>query len=185
MTFEQIYKKYNRVVLNFIKMRVKDEMVAEELASDVMMKVHKNLDKFDETISKLQTWILNIAKNSVIDFQRKKTLNAVSLENVFVDWANGDEEAQVDHLYALKETDSNPEDQLIEAETRKRMYSKFESLSETEKLVASLHFFDGLSYDEVSEQLNMPLGTVKAKLHVARKTMMDAVPTEFRKLKIA
>jgi RNA polymerase sigma-70 factor (ECF subfamily) len=109
----------------------------------------------------------------------------VSLENVFVDWANGDEEAQVDHLYALKESDSNPEEQLIEAETRKRMYSKFESLSESEKIVASLHFFDGLSYDEVSEQLNMPLGTVKAKLHRARQTMMDAVPVEFRKLKIA
>lgn len=185
MKFEAIYKKFNCKVFNFIKVRVKDEMVAEELASDVMMKVFKKIDLFDESKSTLSTWIINIAKNTMIDYFRKKHLSTVSLENVYVDWANGDEDAQVDHLMALKDTELNPVEKMIENETSRTMYDKFETLSEAEKIVASLHFFDGLSYDEVAEQLNMPLGTVKAKLHRARKTMMEAMPVEFNKLNIA
>jgi RNA polymerase sigma factor (sigma-70 family) len=193
MKFEAIYKKFNSKVFKFIKVRVKNNMVseelasmvAEELASDVMMKVFKKIDLFDESKSTLSTWIINIAKNTMIDYFRKKHLSTVSLENVYVDWANGDEDVQVDHLMALKDSELNPLDKMIENETSRTMYDKFETLSEAEKIVASLHFFDGLSYDEVAEQLNMPLGTVKAKLHRARKTMMEAMPVEFNKFNIA
>ena len=81
---------------------------------------------------------------------------------------------------ALNDSEMNPMETMIHKEFANKMYGKFESLSESEKIVASLHFFDGLSYDEVCDQLNMPLGTVKAKLHRARKTMMEALPVEFK-----
>ena len=145
------------------------------------MKVSKGLDRFDETKSSLKTWILNIAKNALIDYYRKKKLNVVSFDEVIVSWAYGEEESDVDQMIAIKESNLNPEEKMIEAEVSKRMYDKFETLSENEKLIASLHFFDGLSYDEVAESLNIPLGTVKAKLFTARKTMMEALPLEYRK----
>lgn len=175
MKFEAIYKQFNKKVFNFIKSRVKDEMVAEELASDVMIKVHKKIDLFDETKSTLSTWIINISKNTIIDYFRKKNLLTISLDNFLITQI-GDEDSQLDHMNILKDTELNPLEQLIQGETSRKMYNKFETLSEGEKIVASLHFFDGLSYDEVAEQLNMPLGTVKAKLHRARKTMMEAIP---------
>ena len=145
------------------------------------MKVSKGLDRFDETKSSLKTWILNIAKNALIDYYRKKKLNVVSFDEVIVSWAYGEEESDVDQMIAIKESNLNPEEKMIEAEVSKRMYDKFETLSENEKLIASLHFFDGLSYDEVAESLNIPLGTVKVKLFTARKTMMEALPLEYRK----
>ena len=183
MTFNQIYKKYNKTVFNFLKTRIKDELVVEELTSDVMIRVHKSLHTYNEELSKLNTWILNITKNIMIDHFRKKQLVVVSLENVFVEWANGDEDAQIDRLHTLKDSQMNPEEAMIEDETRLRMLNQYNSLTEKEKAIAALHYFDGLSHEEVANELNMPLGTVKAKLHTARVAMMEAVPVEMRRLK--
>lgn len=180
-SFDAIYKKYNRMVFNFLKIRVKDEMVAEELASDVMIKVHKSLHLYDEKIAQFNTWIINIAKNCMIDHFRKRTLSTVSLEGVYIDWVNGEETPQTDRLIQLNDSAVNPEEKLIQQETMRRMYNKFETLNEQEKTVAALHYFDGLSYEEVSTQLRMPLGTVKARLHRARVKLMEAFPIEMRK----
>jgi RNA polymerase sigma-70 factor (ECF subfamily) len=180
MKFEEIYKKYYKKVVNTIRQRINDEMTAEELATDVMMKVHKNLDKFDENLSKLNTWIHFIVKNTLIDYYRKKKLQVVSLDNVYGDSEN--EETHIDHILAVKDTELNPEERMIDQEVSRTMYDNFNSLKEDEKIIASLHYFDGLSYDEIVDQLNMPLGTVKAKLHKARVVMMNAVPVEMRKL---
>jgi len=182
MTFEAIYKKYNRQVLNFLKKRMKEEMVAEELAADVMIRVHKNLHLYNEEMSQMNTWIMNIAKNIMIDFLRKRTLSVVSLQTLWGEQAqNNDDESAMDRFRPLSDSYNNPEDEMISKEVSATMYKKYEKLSQIEQTVAALHFFDGLSYDEVAEQLNMPLGTVKAKLHYARIALMEAFPTEMRK----
>lgn len=180
MTFDAIYHKYNKTVYNYLNFKIKDQLVAEELAADVMVKVYKKLDTYNSELSTMSTWIMNIAKNTMIDFFRKKSLNAVSLDTLLV----GDsDENLIDHIYELKERDNNPEEEMIENEMSRTMYEKYETLNESDKIIAALHFFDGLSYDEVAEQLSMPLGTVKAKLFKARKTMMKALPVELRKYK--
>jgi len=180
MTFENIYKQYNRKVYGFILSKIKDEMTAEELASDVMIKVHKSLHTYKEELSKFQTWLFNIAKNTVIDHIRKKTLSTVPLDQVYVEWQQG-EHPQIDQLHALRDRESNPEEALIHKEVARTMYEKFETLPENQKLIASLHFFDGLSYDEISTELNLPLGTVKATLHHARTALMTTLPVEMRR----
>ncbi len=181
MSFDAIYSKYNKTVFNYLKNRIKDEMVAEELASDVMIKIHKSLKTYNEELSQLSTWIMNIAKNCMIDYLRKRKLNVVSIETVYTEWANGDEDAQIDRLSPLTDTSNNPEEKMIENEVTTLLMEKFNALPEQVKNVANLHYFDGLSYDEVAEQLGMPLGTVKAKLSNARASMMKAFPAELRK----
>lgn len=171
MTFEAFYKKFNRTVFNQIKRRIKDEMIAEELAADVMIKVYKKLDQFDQTKAQLTTWIFNIVKNTLIDHYRKKNLSTVSFENVFA-FADG-EEAEIDHLMELKDSSKDAVEQLIEEESNQIVMSKFEVLSETEKLIATLRLVDGLSYIEIAEKMNMPIGTVKAKVHFARKKLVS------------
>ena len=178
MTFESIYKKYNGSTLRYFKSRIKDDMIAEELASDVMIKVHKSLNKFDEGLSQMGTWITNIAKNTLIDHFRKKTQHFISLD--FEHEQDRDDVSGQDRMFYLKDSQDNPEENMITKELEKHLYSKYEKLNESEKIVAALHYFDGLSYEEVAEELNMPLGTIKAKLHRARTTMMTAFPQEIR-----
>lgn len=181
MTFEQMFKKFKRPVQHFILKGVKgDLMLAEELCDDVFIKVFKKLDTYNTEFA-ISTWIFTIAKHIVIDSARKKTLNTMSLDNVYVEWLNGEETPQTDRLIQLNDTENNPEERMIEKETMAAMYRKYEALNESEKIIAALHFFDGLSYDEVAKQLSMPLGTVKAKVHKARMAMMESVPVEMRK----
>lgn len=182
MTFDAIYKKYNRMVYNYLKVRIKDEMVTEELASDVMMKIHKSLHTYNKELSQLSTWIIHIAKNCMIDHLRKRTLSTISVEEIYTEWVNGEEIPQTDRLIQLNDKASNPEEKMIQQELLRKMYTKFETLNEVEKIVASLHYFDGLSYNEVSKQLKMPLGTVKAKLCKARMVLMEAFPNEMRRV---
>jgi len=170
MTFDEIYAKYKKYVLKYILFKIKDQMVAEELAADVMVKIYKKLNTFNSELSTIKTWIINIAKHTMIDYMRKKQLSVVSLNCYYQD---DEGNCQMDYMKSLTESDLNPEDQMISNEISRTMYNKFESLSETDKTVAALHFFDGLSYNEVAEQLKMPIGTVKAKLHTSRKIMTN------------
>jgi RNA polymerase sigma-70 factor (ECF subfamily) len=182
MTFNEIYKKHYRLVYNAIKKIVKNDMDAEELANEAMIRVHKHLRTYKEDVSKLTTWIFNIAKNVAIDFIRKKKLNTVALDDVHFDWRNSKETSQIDHLLALKSTEDNPEEKMISEELSRTMYAQFSTLSKADQLIASLHYFDGLSYEEVANEMSMPLGTVKAKIHKARVALMEVFPTEMRRL---
>lgn len=178
MTFDAIYAKYNTTVFNYLKFKIKNQMVAEELASDVMVKVHKKLDTFNSDLSSLSTWIMNIAKHSMIDYFRKRTLSVVSLNTFF---ENEDGDNRMDYISPMKDSSNNPEEQMIHSELSRTMYEKFESLTERQRIIASLFFFDGLSHDEIAQELAMPLGTIKANIFAARHTMMEAVPVEFHK----
>lgn len=182
MNFNEIYKKHYRLVFNVINKIVKNELDAEELASETMIRVHKALPTYREDISKLSTWIVNIAKHAAIDHLRKKKLNTVALDDVHFNWDNADDSGNADHLIALKCDQVNPEEKMIENEVRLVMDSQFEKLNQTDKTIATLHYFDGLSYEEVAKEMEMPLGTIKAKIHKARVKLMGAFPVEMRKL---
>jgi RNA polymerase sigma-70 factor (ECF subfamily) len=180
MNFDQMYKKFKRPVENFILKKVKgDVMLAEELTNDVFVKALKNIAQYKSEFA-ITTWIFNIAKNLVIDYVRKKNLNTMSIDSVYVEWLNGEEAPQTDRLIQLNDSANNPEEKMISDEVMKTMYARFKGLNESEKMIATMHFFDGLSYAEVAEQLAMPLGTVKARLSRARKVMMEALPVEMR-----
>lgn len=183
MTFNEIYKTYNRRVKYLIKKYVKNDLDAEELASETMIRVHKALPTYREDLSKVSTWVFHIAKNTAIDFIRKKKLNTIALDAVYVDWVHGgDDSAQTDHLIALKCDQMNPEEKMIKEEVWAEMNSNFKTLKECDQKIVNLHYFEGLSYEEVAIEMAMPLGTIKAKIHKARVKLMEAFPVEMRKL---
>jgi len=182
MTFNEIYKKHYRIVFNVINKIVKNELDAEELVSETMIRVHKFLPTYREDISKLSTWIVNIAKNAAIDHIRKKKLKTIPLDVVHFNWENGEESSTPDNFIALKCDAVNPEEKMIENEIRSVMDTNFNQLNKIDQTIATLHYFDGLSYEEISVHMEMPLGTIKAKIHKARVRLMEAFPVEMRKL---
>lgn len=183
MTFEQIYKTHYSNVKRVINQIVKNTMDAEELASETMIRVHKALPTYREEISKLSTWIVNIAKNAAIDHIRKRKLNTIAIEEYSQGRDGGGEtEERVDFMIELKCDSVNPEEKMIEDEIRSVMNNNFNQLNKTDQTIATMHYFDGLSYDEIAQEMQMPLGTVKAKIHKARVRLMEAFPVEMRKL---
>ncbi|MBE5834266.1 MAG: sigma-70 family RNA polymerase sigma factor [Butyrivibrio sp.] len=68
--YEQIYREYDKKVLNYIRTRVSNLQDAEDIHTDVFTKVLQNLNTFDESKASISTWIYTIAHNKVIDFYR-------------------------------------------------------------------------------------------------------------------
>lgn len=172
--FNQIYSDNHKMVLNFISMKINDSLIAEELANDVFMRVHKHLNNFDEEKSSMKTWIMNIASNIVIDHYRKNKLQTLSLDET----NNNDESDNVGIRRSDKITsNSNPQKKMINSELGDRLRNAISSLDETHREIADLYFNGQLTYEEIGQRLNQPLGTVKGKISRARKKLQERLKT--------
>jgi RNA polymerase sigma-70 factor (ECF subfamily) len=170
--FNSIYSENHRMVLNFINLKINDYTIAEELTNDVFMRVHKHLENYDSEKSAMKTWVMNIAKNIVIDHYRKVKQDAISLDSS----TSNDEDSKITILDRMS-TNSNPYKEMVSKEVYSRIEDEFLSLDEKYFDVANLFFIDGLSYNEISEELNIPLNTVKVQLSRARKMLQKKLET--------
>lgn len=178
--FNTIYKQYHQRVKRLIRRTIKDEMLCEELCNDAFIRVHKNLATFDESKACMMTWIGTIAKNLVVDHLRKKRPDISYINHLINDSNEGEDSGALDRLRYMKDEISNPEELLRQKELFTLMCNEFEKLQLPAKKIANLYFFEGLSYEEICKELSLPLGTVKAKLHFARKSMLGVVPADLR-----
>jgi len=146
---------------------IHDPLVAEELVDDVFINVYKAMSTFDESKSQFKTWVYNIAKNATIDYLRKKKLETRSMYDVLID-NDGESVEEMD----FTSSDKDPLDLMINSEVK---VSITEALHELKPLQAEIltQYAYGYTYDEIAADLNMPIGTVKATMHSARKRMQQ------------
>ena len=164
--FNKIYSDYHKLVFIFTKTKVSNE-VAEELTQDIFMKIHKNLHRYDPSKAKLVTWIMSIAKNSVIDHYRKIKLKTISINSMI------DETGR--ELFQPSTNDS-PLSEMLNSEYKKLLNDVIIKLPKIYKRMANLYYNIDMSYDEISERVKCPLGTVKGTLFRARKEMRKSLP---------
>jgi RNA polymerase sigma-70 factor (ECF subfamily) len=133
-----------------------NQLEAEDLTQDVFIKVYQNLKKFKGK-SKLSTWIYRIAYNTCVDASRKKTVAVYSDEYGL---ANVSEDKT-----------REPEEQIIHQEEWFCLKECIASLKAEYKAVIIMRDIRHLTYQEIAEILEMPLGTVKAKISRARQAL--------------
>ena len=107
------------------------------------------------------TWLFRIATNNCIDFLRKKRLSVVSIDSMVDD--EGDERP----LQIRSET-LNPEENSIKKQQNEQLKILIDKLPQRYKTLIILRYYDELSYEEIAQELDLPLGTVKAQLFRAR-----------------
>jgi RNA polymerase sigma-70 factor (ECF subfamily) len=167
--FERLYKKYYHFMFfNFLKM-VKNREFAEDITIQVFSKINKNIDKYDSNISAFSTWLFMLAKNVAIDNIRKEKCREFSFSDIDVTKTEEYEQC-VDIACSSK----NPEEFFL-AEEKKEILHKAILLLKDKKIIyfIKLRYFDGLSYKEMSELTNMPIGTVKANIFRAKKMLKE------------
>jgi len=170
LTFNDIYVKYYSLVYNFVNVKVNKSVISEEITNDTFMKVFKNLSNFDETKSKLQTWLLTIARNTIIDYWRVNLDKGklFSYISSFSDPETGKE--------FLPIPDTNDINTYMEnLESMEAINKAFDKLNPKHKKVMELYIFQDLEYKEIAEQLNMPIGTVKADISRAKVVLKDGL----------
>lgn len=153
--FNLIWNQYQRRIIFFIRNMVKDN--AEDLFQDVMLKVYRNLDKYNPLYS-FNSWIYSIARNHCLNFINKKRLPAQSLES-------GDESQ-----HGAKENNS-PEVESINKELTQKIENVLNTFSEENRQVAFLYFYEELKNREIAQIMDVPTGTVKSRLHKIREIL--------------
>ena len=113
------------------------------------------------------TWLFKIASNNAIDFIRRKKNLTISLDKDDSD----PEERSFVHTLAAETL--NPEQEAIRIQRALFTREKVAMLKGRYRRLIELRYFDELSYEEISEELNIPLGTVKAQLFRARELLMN------------
>ncbi|MEL7122393.1 MAG: sigma-70 family RNA polymerase sigma factor [Bacteroidota bacterium] len=147
----KIYTFKNKL-FRFAVSLLKDENEAEDVVQEVVIKLWKHRDRLDQ-INNLEAWSMKLTKNLSLDKMRSKHRRNESL----------------DAAYSLSAKQKNPEQQLELNDTVQRLKSWMYKLPEKQRLVFQLRDIEGLSYNEISELLDMSLNQVKTNLFRARQ----------------
>lgn len=166
--FAKLMERYKRPVYHMILKMVRNVDDAEDLTIEAFAKAFKNLHRFKKDYT-FSTWLFRIATNNAIDFIRKKKLETMSLDTSFQD-DNGDA-VQID----VEDQNLNPQERAIKAQKVELIQLFVTKLPSKYQRLVRLRYFEELSYEEIAEELDAPLGTVKAQLHRARELMYDLV----------
>lgn len=115
------------------------------------------------------TWLFSIASNNGIDFLRKRRLQMVSLSNISTSEDDGSYE------YPIPSEDANPEEVLILRQRGIMLRDVVEKLKPRYRRIVKMRYFEEMSYEEIAQELNMPLGTVKIQLRRARMLLAEII----------
>ena len=168
--YTELMGRYKDSVFYMLLKMVNNSDDAEDLTIETFSKAFKRLDQYTPQFA-FSTWLFKIASNHSIDFIRKKRIRAISIDQGY---SNEDGEK---YVIPVKEDSLDPEESMQKDERIQRMRDVVEKLKPRYKRLVELRYFEEKSYEEISEILELPLGTVKAQLFRARDFMFELMKT--------
>lgn len=162
--FEELIAKYEKRVFSLIYNMLKNDNDIEDIAQEVFVKVYRNIDKFHGN-SSLYTWIYRITTNLCLDYIKKQKSVIYIDEKLQLD--DGEVELQLPSEEKLQ-------DELYEEkELKQKLEKAIAKLQDKQRIMIVLRDIKGLSYEEISEILEMKLGTVKSQINRARLKLKE------------
>lgn len=140
---------------------VKNTDDAEDLTIEAFGKAFNRLGQYSPSFA-FSTWLFKIASNNCIDFIRKKRIQVTSIDSGIKT-----EEGEVVYYDARSNT-LDPEESVMHKQKVLHMHELVSKLKPRYRVLVEKRYFEELSYEEIAEELNLPLGTVKAQLFRAR-----------------
>lgn len=166
-SFDLLVIKYQNRVLSIISRFVKDQAEAEDVAQEAFIKAYRAIKNFRGD-SAFYTWLYRIAVNTAKNYLMTKK------RRPGMDVALDDEEEYSDHIESLQEAET-PENHLDREHLKQVINKAIDSLSEELKTAICLREFDGLSYEQIAEALDCPIGTVRSRIFRAREVIDEQV----------
>ena len=166
--FALLMERYKKPVYHMILKMVRNVDDAEDLTIEAFAKAFRNLYRFKKDYT-FSTWLFRIATNNSIDFIRKKRLETMSLDTSYQDESG--ENVSID----VEDRNLNPQEEAIKSQKKELVQLFVTKLPAKYQRLVRLRYFKELSYEEIAQELDAPLGTVKAQLHRARELLQDLV----------
>lgn len=168
--YKALLKRYERGIYNMIYQMVKNREETEDLVQETFIKAFNALDSYNDQFA-FSTWLYKIAFNNCIDSIRKKKLKTYPLDKPIKT-----KEGQVQQ--EIRDDSTSPEKEILFAEKRKQINEAIGCLPERYKQVIILRHKEERSYEEISEMMKIPLGTVKARIFRAREMLKRCLQEE-------
>ncbi|MDZ7757465.1 RNA polymerase sigma factor [Rhodohalobacter sp.] len=161
--YKSLMEKYETPLFFHLLKMVKDKEQVRDLVQEAFMKAFDNLQSYNTNYA-FSTWLYRITTNHAIDYLRKKKLQTTSIDEP-VKTKEGEMNIQ------LEDEHSGTDRKIIRKQRSDIIHEAIEDLPDKYRVVIKLRHFEELSYDEISEQLDLPLGTVKAHIFRAREML--------------
>jgi len=162
-TFEELVKRYQRPIASYVYRMLNDYDSSLDVTQEVFIKVYKSLERYSSDY-KFSTWLYRIAHNAAIDHIRRRSGKEQSLET---------ETDEGTYQLQLESPRPTPEQDRERKEWRAEIESVVKCLPTVYRELIVLRHGKDLSYGEIAEVTNLPLGTVKNRLFRAREMMRE------------
>lgn len=168
LAYGQLMDRYRESIYFMMLKMVKNTDDADDLTIEAFGKAFNRLEQYSPSYA-FSTWLFKIASNNCIDFIRKKRIKVTSMdtgikttdgETIFID---------------TKSATRDPEETLEHKQKVMHMRDLVSKLKPRYRILVEKRYFEELSYEEISEELNLPLGTVKAQLFRARDFLSNMI----------
>ena len=153
---EELYDRYDKVLYSLIYRIVKNKNEVEEIMQDLFLKIWENAYQYDPSKGSLSSWLITLSRNMSIDRIRSKDYKKNIKEvNLVID------------LVSETFNNENMLANLISKEQVTFVKKAILNIPVEQKKVLEMHYFEGLTHVEISDELKTPLGTVKSRMRQA------------------
>jgi len=166
--YAQLLERYRESIYFMMFKMVRHQDDADDLTIEAFGKAFSRLDQYSPNFA-FSTWLFKIASNNCIDFIRKKRIKVTSMETGYTN-----DDGEVLFVEARNQT-LDPEETFIHGQKVNHMRMLVSKLKPRYRELVEKRYFDELSYEEIAEELNLPIGTVKAQLFRARDFLASMI----------
>jgi len=152
----KLYNRYNRILFGMIYKVLRNREESEDLLQEVFVQAWEKADQYDPTRGTVYSFIVTMTRNKAIDRTRSKAYKNSKKDDQVI---NDD-----DFSLNLSHNSPNPEENMELNERAVKVREALGSLNKKEREVLYISYFHGLSQTEISEKINIPLGTVKYRM---------------------
>lgn len=164
--YGELLGRYRDAIYFMLLKMVNNPSDAEDLTIEAFGKAFKNIKQYTPNYA-FSTWLFKIATNNCIDFIRKKKLN-----NISIDQSSHSEDSMP---MSIPADGPDPEENLISQQKVLLLRSVVSKLKPRYRKLIELRYFYEFSYEEISDELELPIGTVKAQLFRARELLYNVL----------
>ncbi|MCX6255041.1 MAG: sigma-70 family RNA polymerase sigma factor [Bacteroidia bacterium] len=162
--FASLMNRYRDSIYYMLLKMVNNASDAEDLTIEAFGKAFRNLDSYTPKFA-FSTWLFKIATNNCVDFIRKKQVSPTPLDHL---------QDNLDNVTVNIQSDlPDPEESLINHQKIAVLKDIVSQLKPRYKSLIELRYYKEYSYEEISSELNIPLGTVKAQLYRAKTLLYN------------
>ncbi len=165
--YAELMSRYRDAIYFMLLKMVNNKSDAEDLTIEAFGKAFKNIRQYSTSYA-FSTWLFKIASNNGIDFLRKKRAVVISIDAGY----SSDDSERPTPLSVCDEG-LDPAEALIKSQVANTVRMVVQKLKPRYKTLIEMRYFQELSYEEIAEQLSLPLGTVKAQLFRSRELLYN------------